>query len=394
MADFTIGPFLREDIRRWQHFLHTIPELGFQEKETTAWLQDILSSLPGVTVERPTPTGLVATLAGGKPGKLVAYRTDIDALPITEDSNHQICSQRPGAMHACGHDGHMAMALGAITCLSEHREELAGSVRFIFQHAEEVPPGGAIEMVNAGVLDGVSAIVGCHLESKGKSGKVYVVHGPMLAATYTFSIEIIGKGGHAASPHMTVDPVLVGSNVVMALQSVISRRRDPLHRLVLSVTKFHAGTADNIIPQSAELAGTVRILDEGPGYNELVPQWMLEVIAGVTAAYGATYKFHFARDYDMLSNNSHIADLVERAAANAVGVENVLPGDCNMAGDDMGTYLREVPGCYYVVGCQAVTDGVVYPNHHPGFLISPDSLGVGAQVAVNSLLELLADETL
>lgn len=249
-------------------------------------------------------------------------------------------------------------------------------------------------MIDHGVLDGVSAIIGCHLESKGKCGDVYVLPGPMLASTATFEIEILGKGGHAASPHQTIDPILVGAQVVTALQGIISRRRDPLHRLVLSVTQFHAGSKDNIIPQSAKLAGTVRVLDSGhsPGYNVLMKEWMEQAIKGVTSAFDAEYCFKFEEGYGALYNDADIAAIVRAAAEQTVGEKSVHVGEPNMAGDDMGYYLQKVPGCYYVVGCGQVSeDGMIYPNHHPKFQIHPDALPKGTEVAINALCALLEE---
>ena len=375
----------------WQRELHEIPELGFQEHKTTAYLKNVLSGLEGVTIQTPTATGLVAEIKGGQAGKTVAYRADIDALPITEDESHPVRSLHAGVMHACGHDGHMAMALGAAAYLSSIRQQLQGNVRFLFQPAEECPPGGAEQLIAAGALEGVSAIIGCHLESKGNTGNVYITHGAMLAATSTFSIRIIGRGGHAASPHQTVDPIMAGVDVVSALQTIVSRRKDPLHRVVVSVTQFHGGTADNIIPGEVRIGGTVRILDDGPGYDTLIPRWMEEIIKGVCAAYGASYAFTYERDYGRLENHEAITQMVEAAAVETVGAEHVCAGVPNMAGDDMGNYLRHIPGCYYVIGCKLVEDGEVYPNHHAKFQIHPDALATGTEVAVQAIMKLLEE---
>lgn len=382
---------LEAQVLRWQQELHTIPEVGFQEFETTEYLKKVLEGLDGVQISQPTPTGLVAELKGGKPGKTVAYRTDIDALPITEAENHEVRSIHEGVMHACGHDGHMSMALGALYYLHSIREELNGNIRFIFQPGEECPPGGASKMIEAGVLEGVSAIIGCHLESREEPGRVCIIHGAMLASTSTFTIRIHGRGGHAASPHLTIDPIVIGAQIVSALQSVVSRRVNPLDRVVVSVTQFHAGAVDNVIADEAMLGGTVRILDNGPDYEHLIPRWMEETVKGIAEAYGATCDFVYEDDYQGLKNDDAIADLIEKAAVEAVGREWVFTGTPNMAGDDMGNYLRKIPGCYYVVGCRVVEDGEVYPNHHARFLIDPASLPVGTNVAINALLHLLQE---
>ena len=388
-GDILLPDGLERSIVTWQQDLHRIPELGFHEYQTTQYLKTVLSGIPGVAIETPTETGLIAEIRGGKPGKTVAYRADIDALPITEDVSHEVRSSNEGVMHACGHDGHMSMALGAVSYLSGIRDRINGTVRFLFQPAEECPPGGAQQLISAGALEGVSAIIGCHLESKGDAGKVYITHGAMLAATSTFSIRVIGRGGHAASPHQTVDAILAAADVVSTLQTIVSRRKDPLDRVVVSVTQFHAGTADNILPDEVFLGGTVRILDNGPGYDRLIPEWMEEIVRGVTSAHGATYQFAYQRDYGGLVNHEGVVQIVEQAAKEVVGAERVCSGVPNMAGDDMGNYLQVIPGCYYVVGCQYREDGTVYPNHHAKFRIHPESLAVGTKVAVCAILKLL-----
>ncbi|MDQ3639718.1 MAG: amidohydrolase, partial [Actinomycetota bacterium] len=203
-----------DEVLGWLRHLHRNPELSFQEEETSRFVYETLESFGGLELSRPTPTSVVARLVGEGPGRTVALRADMDALPITEENDFEFASRKPGVMHACGHDGHTAMLLGAAKVLVGMREEINGEVRFLFQHAEELYPGGAEEMVEAGVMEDVDAIVGIHLWSGLEVGKVGVVYGPMLAAPDTFEISINGRGGHAAMPHQTADAIAIGAQVV------------------------------------------------------------------------------------------------------------------------------------------------------------------------------------
>ncbi|MGG1657803.1 amidohydrolase, partial [Geobacillus thermopakistaniensis] len=207
---------------------------------------------------RPTKTSVMARLIGQQPGRVVAIRADMDALPIQEENTFEFASKNPGVMHACGHDGHTAMLLGTAKIFSQLRDDIRGEIRFLFQHAEELFPGGAEEMVQAGVMDGVDVVIGTHLWSPLERGKIGIVYGPMMAAPDRFFIRIIGKGGHGAMPHQTIDAIAIGAQVVTNLQHIVSRYVDPLEPLVLSVTQFVAGTAHNVLPGEVEIQGTVR----------------------------------------------------------------------------------------------------------------------------------------
>ena len=252
---------------------------------------------------------MLARLVGATPGRTIALRADMDALPITEENDFEFVSKNPGVMHACGHDGHTAMLLGTAKVLSDMEEEISGEVRFIFQHAEELFPGGAEQMVEAGVVDGVDAIIGVHLWSQFEVGKIGLVYGPMLAAPDTFKVVIRGKGGHAAMPHQTVDSIAVGAQVVVNLQHVISRNTAPLDSAVISVTKFIGGTTHNIIPDSIEMEGTVRTLDEK--LRQKVPETMERIIKGTTEAHGASYDFEYQRGYRPVVNDESVTAAVE-----------------------------------------------------------------------------------
>ena len=252
---------LRDQVIAWRRHLHRHPELSFNEEQTAQFVHDTLAGFGGLMISRPTATSVMARLETGRVGPVLAMRADMDALAITEETGLPFASVNRGVMHACGHDGHTAMLLGAVSRLLSIRDTLKGEIRFIFQHAEEISPGGADEMVQRGVMDGVDRIIGAHLWASLEVGKVGLVEGAAMAAPDTFWLTVRGKGGHAAMPQQTVDPIAIGAQVVTNLHQVISRGVDPLDSAVLSVTQFHAGTTHNVIPEVAELNGTVRTFD-------------------------------------------------------------------------------------------------------------------------------------
>ena len=288
MSDL-VTPELESQAIAWRRHLHANPELSFAEHETSRFVEETLHSFGAFDIERPTPTSVVARLRGERPGKVLALRADMDALPIQEEVDLPFASRVPGVMHACAHDGHTAMLLATAKLLAGRRGELAGEARLVFQHAEELPPGGARELVARGVLDGVDAIVGAHLMSTYEAGTVVAQAGPLMAAADSIEIEIRGRGGHAAYPHAAVDPVVVAAQAVTALQQIVSREIDPLDNAVVSITRIHAGAANNVIPEAVELGGTVRTFR--PGSRTAVREAIERVLRGVTEAHRATYAY-------------------------------------------------------------------------------------------------------
>ncbi len=371
----------------WRRHLHANPELSFEEHETAAFIEKTLRSFGGLEIERPARTAVVARLHGARPGKVVVLRADTDALPIHEENILPYVSTRPGVMHACGHDGHTAMLLGAAELLLGRRDELAGEVRFVFQHAEEVPPGGAREIVEAGVLDGADLVAGVHLLSTLHTGHVSAAPGSVMAAADLFTLEILGQGGHGANPHETVDPVAVAAQVITNLQQLVSRETDPFDSVVVSVTTLAAGTARNVIPGSARIGGTVRTLSVARRAE--VRDAMERVIAGVTSAHRAGYRFDYEVGYDPVVNDRDASAAVQRAIVSELGEEALVEVHPVMGGEDFSAYGAVAPAVFFWVGTGNDELGTSFPHHHPRFDIDEAALRDGIAVFARTALDAL-----
>jgi amidohydrolase len=376
-----------EQVVAWRRHLHRHPELSFHERETADFVTQTLEDFgAGLEVQRPVEHGVVARLDTGAPGPVVALRADIDALPIDEQSGVEFASESPGVMHACGHDGHTAMLLGAARALTAARDTLpGGEIRFVFQPAEELAPGGARDLVAAGVMDGVDLVYGCHLWTPLEQGKVAAMPGPFMAAADFFTLAITGRGGHGGLPHLADDVVAIGAQVVTNLQHVVARRIDPLERAVLSVGAFHAGGAPNVLPDRAELAGTVRSFD--PGVRERMPRLLEEVVRGVTAAHGAEYELDYTFGYKPVVNDDAATALVQGAIPDGMRAD-LAP---IMGGDDFSAYLERVPGCYAFIGAGDEGSGATFPHHHPRFRIDERALATGVRLHVDVALRALKE---
>ncbi|MCU0617126.1 MAG: M20 family metallopeptidase [Gemmatimonadaceae bacterium] len=378
---------LAPQVIAWRRHLHRHPELSFEEHATAQYVYDVLVALPGLELSRPTATSVVARLRGALPGRTIAVRADMDALPIHEENDTPYRSTKPGVMHACGHDGHTSILLGLATVLAAARDRLHGEVRFIFQHAEELSPGGADALVDAGVMDGVDDVIGLHLWSSMPVGHIGLVAGPAMAAPDTFQCTITGRGGHAALPHDTIDPIAIGAQVVSALQQIVSRQVDPLEPAVLSVTQFIAGTAFNVIPNSAYLSGTVRTFDAT--LRRQIPERMDRLIRGICDGFGATCEFTYELGYRPVVNDAaltaRLADLVSRT----FGEHVLTPLRPVMGGEDFSAYQQRAPGVFAFVGAGNVARGITAAHHHPRFDIDEASLDVGLRYLVAATVELL-----
>ncbi len=354
-----------EQVIEWRRRLHRHPEPSFEEHETAGFIAATLESF-GLAVERPTATSVVARLGSGR---AIALRADIDALPITESSGVEFASERRGFMHACGHDGHTAMLLGAAKQLAS--EPPAGrEIRFIFQHAEELAPGGARDLVQAGVMDGVDLVYGCHLWTPLEYGKVAARPGAFMAAADFFRLTIAGRGGHAGLPHTADDTVVAAAAVVTELQHIVSRRLDPLQPAVITVGSVHAGDAPNVIPGEAVLTGTTRSFDAAT--RERLPELIEATARHVSEAHGATAELEYTFGYKPVVNDAGATELVR----DAIG-DRLADLDPIMGGDDFSAYLEHAPGCYAFIGA-----GGEYPHHHPRFRIDERALAIGTRLHV------------
>ncbi|HET7457700.1 MAG TPA: amidohydrolase, partial [Gemmatimonadaceae bacterium] len=385
---------VREEVIGWRRHLHRHPELSFHEERTADWIAETLRGFDreggALRIERPTPNSVVARLAGGRgAGPTLAMRADIDALPVEEKNTHDFVSTNPGVMHACGHDGHTAMLLGAAKVLLSRRDELAGEVRFVFQHAEEVYPGGGEELVRAGVMNGVQLVVGAHLWSPLAVGKIGVKAGPLMAAPDLFRIAVLGSGGHAAAPHETIDPIVVAAEVVVNLQHVVSRNVDPLQPAVVSVTQIVGGTTHNVIPGEVRMQGTVRTLD--PALRRRMPELLERVVSGVTSAHGARYDFAYEPGYRPVINDAAAADLLRRAVVGAIGADALVEATPTMGAEDFSAYQQAAPGAFFFVGARNEERGIVQPHHHECFDVDERALDLGTRVFVAAALDMLGD---
>lgn len=366
----------------WRRGLHQRPELGFREKLTSEF---IAKKLQEWGIEHQTgiaQTGIVATIPGRKSGRVLAIRADMDALPIQEQNDVPYKSQHDGVMHACGHDGHTSIALGTAYYLSQHRQDFAGTVKIIFQPAEE-GPGGAKPMIEAGVLTNphVDAIIGLHLWNQLPLGTVGVRSGALMAATEGFRCTIMGKGGHGAIPHQTIDSIVVAAQIVNALQTIVSRNVDPIQSAVVTVGEFHAGTAINVIADTAKIGGTVRYFN--PTLGELLPKRIEQIIAGVCQSHGAGYDLNYWRQYPAVINDAGIAELVRSIALQVVETPLGIVPECQtMGAEDMSFFLQAVPGCYFFLGSANLSMNLAYPHHHPRFDFDETALEMGVEIFV------------
>src|SRR5712691_3693003 len=336
-------------------------------------------------------TGVVGLLHGGasKPGaKTIAIRADMDALPIHELNEVDYRSTVDGKMHACGHDGHTTIALAVADILSKRREELTGTVKFIFQPAEEVI-GGAEAMVKEGVMQGVDSVIGLHLVSGYPMGRVGVRAGTVFASADKFTLLIKGKGGHAAMPNDTVDPIVIAAYIVTALQTLISRETSPFSPAVITIGQIQAGTAFNIIPETAVMHGTMRAFAKE--HRAKLLRRITEVASGVASAMGGSCDVELIDGCPPCVNNAGMTELVQNAAIAAVGEKDVDTSEEVMSAgsDDMACFLDAVPGCYFIVGANNPTKGADYPHHHPRFNIDEDALPVAVEVLSRAALDFL-----
>jgi amidohydrolase len=366
------------DLISIRHHLHAHPELSYQEFETSKFVQGKLSNA-GIPFKVMATTGVVGLIEGKNPGKrVIALRADMDALPIREENDVPYRSKNEGIMHACGHDVHTTILLGAARILHELKDEWEGTVKLIFQPGEEKNPGGASLLIKEGVLKDPEpqAIFGLHVHPGLETGKLSFRGGMVMASADEIYITIRGKGGHAAAPHLTADTVLIASHLIVALQQIISRNRNPFSPSVLSITSIQGGHTTNVIPTEVKLMGTFRAMDEEWRFraHELIRQQAIALVQGV----GAEIDLHIDVGYPMVNNNEALDTIARREAAAYMGAANVLETEVRMGAEDFGYYTRQIPGCFYRLGVMNVAKGITAGVHTPVFNIDESAIEIGA----------------
>ena len=378
-----LGLINNQKLVEWRRHFHMYPEVAFCEHESVKYIAAQLAAYADIEVHQ-IDTGIVAILKGGKPGSVIGLRADFDALPMTEETDVEFKSKNVGVMHSCGHDCHAAMLLGAVDVLYGMKDEICGTIKFIFQHAEELQPGGAKAIVASGLLNDVKAFYGAHIQTDTYAGVVRGAAGPVYANTDAFGITIQGKGTHAASPHLGTDPLLVGAEIVQALHHIVSRNIAPRDSAVITVGSFHAGTADNIIADTAQMRGTVRSYE--PKVRDILQERIHQVANGICATYGATCTIDYERGYSSVVNDAELLELFKEIAESLPGVE-FEPAKPGMGGEDFSEYGKIAPAFFSAIG-GAFRDRENFPHHHPKFIINEDALPIGCATYVAFALRL------
>ena len=363
----------KEQVIAWRREFHENPELSWEEVRTAERVREELVKM-NIEVRRVVNTGILGILEGDKPGKTVALRADMDALPIKEVNDVSYKSKHEGVMHACGHDGHTAMLLGAAKILSQMKDKIEGTVIFLFQPAEELGEG-ASKMIEEGAIKGVDAILGIHLWADLASGKISLEPGPRMASTDRFKIVIRGKGGHGSMPHQGVDAIVVASAVVMNLQSIVSREIDPLETAVVTIGKFNGGERYNIISEEVHMEGTTRCFN--PLVREKFPSIIKRIVNETVKAYRAEGELNYILGHPSVINDTQISQVAYQAITKNFKEETIVKFEKVTGGEDFSFYLQEIPGIMAFIGVRNESKDVIYPHHHKNFNIDENALIVG-----------------
>lgn len=380
---------IEHELISWRRHLHQFPELSFKEFETTDFIEEKLREFGNLEILRSTRTGIVGQIVGSKSGipHIIAIRADIDALPIQEENDLSFCSRNPGVMHACGHDGHTAILLGLAKILSSQLDQFCGEVRFIFQHAEELPPGGAIEMLQAGVMESVDLVLGLHLSTQWDTGVFGIKSGVLTSAVDRFDIEINGKGGHCAYPEQCVDPLITMAELILALQTIVSRKLSPTDPAVISVCMANAGTAYNIIPDKAFLSASVRSFS--PAARLLIEQEVNRITDGIAQSTGTHCLVKYEKGYPSVINNPQLAKMASEVLLNRFGEEHVTEIGILMPGEDFSYLIQGRPGFFVELGSRNAEKDCTHPHHNPNYCLDEDALLFGLQYSYDMVMKLL-----
>lgn len=391
----TVREKVKDEVIAWRRHFHENPELSYQEYQTSEYIYNLLKTFTGLEVTRPTKTSVLAILKGLKQSNKKPYtllfRADIDALPIEEEADVEYKSKNSGVMHACGHDAHAAMLLGAAKVLSEIRQEVHGEIRFIFQHAEESYPGGATELVEKGIADGVDHAFALHVTPYEKTGTLCIRDGVFCAAADDFEIKIIGQGGHASTPELTIDPLIIGAEIATNIQLIVSRKIPALKSPVITITRFHCGDALNVIAGHADLGGTIRSLDSESRVKSR--EYLEQIVKGLCEAHGATYEIKWYLGYPAVVNTKDAVEISRSVGREIFGKHALIHVDEPFFGtEDFSAYSERVPASMQFIGVHNDAFGKAYPLHHAKFKIDEESLQYGVDYFVGIAKRLCSKE--
>jgi len=382
---------LQNDIVGWRRYLHQIPEIGLDLPKTSAYVQEKLKEM-GIEYKTGFATsGIVGIIKGEKPGKVIGLRADMDALPIKEEADVPFISTN-GNMHACGHDTHTAMLLGAAKILQENRDKIHGTIKLIFQPDEE-GSYGAKTMIKDGVMENpkLDSVLGLHIGSiftETEPGQIAIGYGRVMASFDKFNLKIKGQGCHGAMPNLGVDPVVMAAQVISALQTIVSREMKPTHPSVVTIGKIQGGTAYNIVPGSVEIEGTFRALDNDE--RQMIARRIEEIADGITKAMRGSYEYNITWGAPPVVNNAEFTKSFYETAKNVIGEENIIEiTEPSMGGEDMAYYLLQVPGTFFFLGAANPKKGTVYPHHNSKFIIDEDVFWKGTALLAQGALDWL-----
>ncbi len=380
---------LKDEFIEFRRDFHRNPELGMQEVRTASIVAEHLRDLGIEVTTGIANTAVVGLLKGGQPGKTIALRADMDALTIPEQSGAEYASTIAGKMHACGHDGHTAILMGVAKLLSEMKDEIPGNVKFFFQPAEE-GPGGALPMVEAGVMENphVDGVMGLHISTDIKTGQIGLKAGASSAGTDSITITISGKGGHGAHPHKSIDAIVAAGHIIVALQTVASREIDPLGSVVVTIGTINGGYRGNVIADNVVMTGTVRTLD--PDVRASMPERIERIINGICQSLRCECELKYDKGYPSVINAPEMADLMEAVGQRVLGKENVARiANPSMGGEDFAYFAEKAPGIFFRLGAGNEEKACIYPGHHPKYNFDEDAIPVGMALLAEAALEYL-----
>lgn len=381
------GDNLKDYIISMRRHFHKHPELSFEEHDTLSRIKEELENM-GLKVNTIPRGGLYADISGERDGNSVALRADVDALPVTEETNLEFRSGNEGVMHACGHDAHMAMLLGVARKLASEKNNIGGRVRLLFQVAEERPPGGAVTLIKEGALNGMDYVLGQHVLSTIPSGTVATFPSEAMAFADEFRIKIHGKGGHGSAPQETVDALVLAAEFVGLAQTIVSRMIDPFLPAVVTVGTLNSGYRYNIIAAHADITGTVRTFHRE--VQEKIRNELRRLLEGLCASSGATFEYEYIEGYPAVINNREVTHIVDEVGEEVLGREQVLHPNPSMGGEDFAYYLHSVPGSFYFLGVGNAGKGIASPQHSPTYDLDEDALENGVEIMYRATLKLLA----